>query len=63
MIKFIKKILRHIFCSHDSYRFVRNIGGDEMMHYYVKGGGLAKSEHVCIECNTLIHKPYRVNEK
>lgn len=38
MIDFIKKWLSCLFCNHTACKFIRNIGGDEQMYHYVKGG-------------------------
>ena len=56
------KFLSNLFCKHNGVKFIRNIGGDEQMSHYVKGGGLAKSEWVCLKCNCFIYKDYRVGE-
>ena len=59
MIKYLKLWIRKQFCKHTVYVFVRNIGGDEQMYRYVKGGGLARSEHVCDDCGDFIYRSDR----
>lgn len=39
---------------------MRNIGGDEQMHHYVRKGGLARSEWHCPKCDSLIYMDKRV---
>lgn len=60
----VYSIFDYFFCNHNNLKFVRNIGGDEMMQHYVKGQsiGLAKSEHVCNKCGSFVYMGYRVNE-
>ena len=62
-IKTIINFIKNMLCKHDDskLKFVRNIGGDEMMIYYVKNG-LAKSEWICNGCGSVIHKNFRVGE-
>ena len=56
MIKFIKNLL----CKHSDLKFIRNIGGDQQMQLYVRGGGLAKSEWVCQDCMATVYKSHRL---
>ena len=53
------KILNIVFCKHNDLKFVRNIGGDEQMIHYVKGGGLARSQHKCTDCGRTVYRGYR----
>ena len=63
VIKSIIKFIKVMFCKHDdsNLKFIRNIGGDEMLIYYVKNG-LAKSEWLCNHCGRIVHKNFRVGE-
>lgn len=62
-MKTIIAILKVLLCKHDfaKLEFIRNIGGDEMMRYHVKGG-LAKSEWYCKDCGRKLYKSYRIGE-
>ena len=62
MIKSIKKWFSLLFCDHVECRHIRDIGGDEQMHHYVKGGGLARSEWVCCDCGSIVYKSFRASE-
>lgn len=57
------QIFKIIFCNHagNDLTFVRNIGGDEMMQYYVKTG-FAKSEWYCNYCGRNVYRNYRVGQ-
>lgn len=59
----IIQLIKIIFCNHASndLEFVRNIGGDEMLQYYVKTG-LAKSKWYCNYCGRDVYKNYRKGE-
>lgn len=62
-IKSIINFIKVVLCKHDDskLKFIRNIGGDEMLIYYVKNG-LAKSEWLCNHCGRVVHKNFRVGE-
>lgn len=59
MLRHIKKWFDNLFCEHIECQHIRDIGGDEQMHHYVKGGGLARSEWVCFDCKALVYKEWR----
>lgn len=59
MLGLIKKWLDNIFCKHIECRHIRDIGGDEQMHHYVEGGGLARSKWVCLDCKAPVYKNWR----
>ncbi len=62
MIKQIKAWLKKQFCNHVECQHVRDIGGDEQMYHWVKGGGLARSEWRCLDCGELVYKKHRIND-
>ena len=62
MIKWLKRELKRLTCSHPELMFIRNIGGDEQMAHYVDGKSLARSEHKCLECGDFIYKGFRVQK-